>query len=383
EEIDPNAGAIVEEVLDAEDIGSGKSSSKKKDSFYRLLIVDLDLVLASNQTPLSWAKFIKELLKEKNCSDPLFPVKIIFMAFEGGTVRPEGLRHESVDDLIVKPLDKSVFLQKIELLTADKPNISPTFLFRQKAEEVIEAGKDAMIDEISDFAIAIRNPTPLAQGVYATIHCEVFGQNEDARVIARVYQSQKHPSLEGEWLVRFMYFGLRSQQLNNVKKFLRDHQSPGRFKAPRDENLGGDPAVPFNRIAVIDMDQTAFEDISSIVGQRYMGVELIHFPSYARFLMQIQKYMPEQKPLALAPDPAAAKAGDKPAEVVPVEVKPPEVKVEVKGWPGKKPLIFTVNAESLELLAFDVPLKPEEIVFGKKVGDWKDRAGDWMASIHE
>ncbi|HVK59894.1 MAG TPA: hypothetical protein VM432_00015 [Bdellovibrionales bacterium] len=383
-----NSGPKAEEVLDAEDIGSGKSSgSAKEEKFYRLLIVDLDLILAKNQTPLSWAKSIKDLLKSKGFSDTAFPTRLMFMAFEGGAIRPEALRHESVDDLILKPLDKSVFLQKVEILTADKPNISPTFLFRQKTEEMIEAGKDAMIDEVSDFAIAIRNPAPLAPGVFATIHCEIFGKAADARVIGRVYQSVKHPTNEGEWLVRFLYFGIRTPQLTNVKKFMRDNQAPGRFRAPVDAVLGAEPEVPFNRIAIIDMNPTAFEDVKSTVTQHYMGVEVVHFPSYTRFLAAIQKHVPDEKPkltalpdAAVSADPAAAPAVTPATAAEPAAPETP--KPVVHPWPQNRPsLSVLINGETLEFMKFETPLKPGDIVFSRTVAEWAERANDWFSGL--
>ncbi|MEF3088026.1 hypothetical protein, partial [Bacillus altitudinis] len=85
-------------------------------------------------------------------------------------------------------------------------------------------------DEISEFSLAIRNPTHLSNGVYAAIHSSLLGQAESSRIIGRVYKSEVHPTVQGQALVRFAFFGLRADQHANVKKYVRERQPPARPK---------------------------------------------------------------------------------------------------------------------------------------------------------
>ena len=221
-----------EAILDAEDIGAGKS--KLFEPYYRLLIVDLDLLQNAEVKPVEWAKSFKQLLIDKGRSDLLYPTAIMFMAFDGGDFRIEDFRDPVVDDLIFKPLDRSVFLQKVEILTADSPaKLKPTFLFRQKVDLGIEIGKDAVIDEVSEFAVALRNPSLIKSGTYAAIHSTLFGEGDLARVIGRAYYGEPHPDIEGQSLVYFGFFGLKAEQLTKLRKFVRDRQIPPKFRVPK------------------------------------------------------------------------------------------------------------------------------------------------------
>lgn len=368
--------------LDAEDIGSGKTSKPEQSRYYGILIVDVDLLLQSNERPLTWSTMIKDLLKDRGRSDPDQPTKILLMSFESGSIKPESFRHEAIDDLVLKPLDRSLFLQKVEILAAEKPGVKPSFLFRQTTAMDIEVGKDVMIDEISEFAVAIRNPAPLAEGVFAAIHCEVFGDRAQGRILARSYKSEKHPTIEGEFLVRFGYFGVTTAQLDRVKKYIRQQQMPGRSKTPRAASLDiEDPPVPFNRIAIIDMDRNESKELKSTITDHYLGVAVTQFPSYARFLFALQKLAP-QKPVPVQPviqTPAVAElmGPPKPEEA-------PEPVEEVPPWPTNGPLVFLAGGPDVELKRFVSGAgKKDELVFGKTAEEWIERPSDWLSGMEK
>jgi hypothetical protein len=96
-------------VVDAEDIGSGKSSAIT-DAYYRLLVVDLDLLNKPGQQAAEWARELKQLMLSKSRSDRANPVRMLFLAFEGGTFKVDNYRDSAIDDVVIKPLDRSVFL---------------------------------------------------------------------------------------------------------------------------------------------------------------------------------------------------------------------------------------------------------------------------------
>ncbi len=369
--------------LDAEDIGSGKSSKPEQSRFYGLLIVDVDLLLAANERPLTWSTVIKDLLRDRGRSDPALPTKVLLMSFESGSIRPESFRHEAIDDLILKPLDRSLFLQKVELLAAEKPGVKPTFLFRQSTAMDIEVGKDVMIDEISEFAVAIRNPAPLAEGVFAAIHCEVFGDRGGGRILARSYKSEKHPTIEGEFLVRFGFFGVGTAQLERVKKYIRAQQIPGRSKASRTANLNvEDPPVPFNRVAIIDMDQSAAKELRSTINDHYLGVAVTHFHSYARFLFALNKLVPLKAAAAqpVVQTPAVAEMFGPPNPYT-IEPEPPE---DVPPWKGNGSLVFLVGGAEADLVRFVSGTgKKNDLVFGKTVEEWMERPADWLSGLEK
>ncbi len=370
-----NAADLVEKSkvtddtpLDAEDIGSGKSSSIT-DAFYRLLIVDLDLLNLPGPQAAAWARDLKKLMLSKNRSDVTYPVRVLFLAFEGGKFHVDDYRDAAIDDLVIKPLDQSVFLQKIEILTADDSAIRPTFLFRQETSLPIEIGKDAVIEEISEFSAAIRNPAPLANGVYAAIHSSVFGQADFGRVIGRVYELEPHPSIEGASIVHFGFFGLKSDQLANVKKYVRDRQPPPKPKPPQPNLSDQDPTVPFNRLAVIDMNVDTFHEIESTLKDNFVGVQCTHYLSYARLLAALKTFYP-QSTNAVAEAQATAKA----------QLHSPIDAHDRRAWSAAS-LGLLLKATSQELVRFETTLGVGEKILGRDRGEWLMNPKSLFASL--
>jgi hypothetical protein len=363
------AGANVgdDTILDAEDIGSGKSSAVT-DAFYRLLIVDLDLLNLPGPQAAEWARDLKKRMLAKDRSDPVHPVRVLFLAFEGGSFKVDQFRDLAIDDLILKPLDQSVFLQKVEILAADDPSVSPTFLFRQETSVVIEIGKDAVIEQISEFSAAIRNPAPLANGVFASIHSSVFGQADLARVIGRVHKSEPHPTLEGAHLVHFGFFGLRSDQLASLKKYVRDRQPPPKPKPPQLPMSDQDPSVPFNRVAVVDMNSDVFTEIQLAMKDHFVGVETTHYLSYARLLAALKTFYPQ--PVSLAP---AAETDS--------QALPPDDTHGLRAWTAASTLSVLVLSSSQELLKIETPQDASDQILGRDRGEWTSRGSEFFSGL--
>lgn len=399
------ASSKGEALPDAEEMGSGKTK-ELADAYIRMVVVDLELLNSRGLEPVEWTTKLKITMAERSRSNPAFPTQFLFMAFEGGGFKIERLLQPVIDDVIIKPLDRSVFLQKIELATSDDPSIKPTYLFRQKTQLTIEIGKDASIDEIAESAFAIRNPFPLAPGVFASIHAPVLGAGPLARVICRSYKSEPHPLFPGQSLVRFGYFGLRSEQHNNVKKFMRERQPPSKHRAPPPPSADNDPAVPFNRVAVVDMNADIFSEIKSTIKDHYVGVSVTHYLSYARLLATLKQLyavtaasVPGPVPSSVSAAPGAempvvapsvvaaleaAGSIDLAAAVASAEGESIDSTVEApppRAWTTDGDLTFTVTAKEQELLKFETPLASGDLVLGRTRLEWAERPGDLLSGL--
>lgn len=256
----------------------------------RLLMIDLDAIASR---PLDWIIETRRKLFDLGHITEVTEgsrARIMILGYDDPHLKPDRFRHELIDDMLIKPLDQQLCLQKIELLLAEKPNITPSFLFRAQAEGVVEIGKDAVIDEISDFAISVRNPTPLADGVFAQIHSRVFGEGfAGGRVIGRVYASIRHPQYENLWMVRFTLFGITSAQLAELRKFLRTRAIPGRLRPPATAAKLKTKLPPRYRIAVIDLNRDVNALVQSTIEENFDRTAVTTFTSYTRFLAALIK----------------------------------------------------------------------------------------------
>jgi hypothetical protein len=330
----------------------------------RLFIVDLDSVTAK---PLDWLVETRDRLRNLGHVIEATAFRTLLLGYDDPHLRPERFRHEAVDDMVIKPLDQQLFLQKVELLLADKPDISPTFIFRARAEGEVEIGKDAVIDEISDFAISIRNPAPIAEGVFAQIHSRIFGTSVvTSRILGRCYASIRHPQFEGLWLVRFSLFGLTGSQLVELRKFVRGRQMPGRAKLTS-TNRKPPAAVknklpPRYRLGVIDLNRDILAQAQGTIEENFDRTAVTLFPSYTRFLAGLAKLSGQ----------AEASGAFEDDDVGAVAV--------IGGIPGGRTTLV-VKDKDYELLSFEPAMKPFEHFLGRGPDDWKARPFDWISSI--
>lgn len=330
----------------------------------RLLIVDLDAVTSR---PLDWLVAALAKLKELGHIAEATGCKTLVLGYDDPHLRPDCFRHDAVDDMALKPLDQQLLLQKVELLLAENPDISPSFLFRARAEDSIEIGKDTTIDEISDFAISIRNPAPLADGVFAVIHSTIFGNTiNSSRMLGRCYASVRHPQYEGLWLVRFTLFGINGAQLAELRKFIRNRQMPGRSRIPssRTNSSKVKEKLPArHRIAVIDLNRDILAQAQGCIEENFDRTAAILFPSYTRFLSGLAKLSGQGQsgPSAIGDDDGSASAGE-------------------DAIPGGRTTLVITEGEH-ELVGFEPPLSSKESFLGKKTDDWLTRPLDWFYSV--
>lgn len=330
----------------------------------RLLIVDLDAVTSR---PLDWLVSTQAKLRELGHIAEATGFKTLVLGYDDPHLRPDRFRHDAIDDMALKPLDQQLLLQKVELLLADKPDITPSFLFRARAEDTIEIGKDTIIDEISDFAISIRNPAPLADGVFAVIHSTIFGNTiTSSRMLGRCYASVRHPQYEGLWLVRFTLFGINGAQLSELRKFIRNRQMPGRSRPPSARTSSSkvkEKLPPRHRIAVIDLNRDILAQAQGCIEENFDRTAAILFPSYTRFLSGLAKLSGQ------AQGGAATQAEDDDSAMA-----------SEGAIPGGRTTLIITEGEH-ELLGFEPNLSAKDSFLGKKSEDWLSRPLDWFYSV--
>ena len=239
--------------------------------------------------------------------------------------------------------------------------------------------------------------------MFASIHASVLGGGVNSRVICRTYKSEPHPFVEGQSLVRFGFFGLRSEQLTSVKKFMREHQTQ-KHRMPKPPVPNVDPPIPFNRIAIIDMNADIFSEIQGTLKDHYVGVKITHYLSYARLLATLKKLHPAAPvvaspagaapPAAITAPAAAATSTSTPASAMPAPVAGSDGTVvdheaavidenapPPKAWSFGGPLVFQITAKDAALIKFESSVGPDELILGRARADWVSRPTDLLSGL--
>lgn len=366
--------------------GAPVEIEKPEDRYIRVAILDADILPAK---PVQWISELKKYLSSHDFVDPTGSLQILILAFDGGSVRIDAFQNEIVDDLILKPLDRALFLQKVELLSGESSS-GNSFLFRQKTNQLVEVGKDIVIDEISEFAIAVRNPGPLNDGVFAAVHCDAFGERSNRRMIARVFESVRHPVREGEYLVKFSFYGVNTDQLANIRKYVRTNQTQVRTKGLENKAAGGAtakaavpaaaagkmPSVGFlktKKVAVIDMNPDVLNEMKSAIESGFKSVSVKQFPSYARLIGEIRRLAPSSNK---GSDSAAATA----AASSTTAAKDAGAVVPEQALPGGKKLSVILRGKTHDLVKFE-PVKKADMILGRTPGEWTEKPEQWMNAV--
>ena len=394
----------------------------QKKSRIRLLIVDADLL---SQKASAWAVEIRRILATRGFEDPDLPIRILLLAFDDPHVPVSQLRHPSINDLVLKPLERSLFLQKIEFLIADTPDVKPSFLFRQPVRQMIEMGKDAWLEEISEFVISIANPTPLKNGMIISVRSEIFGEGAASQVYARVIGNLRHPVREGAFLVRMTYFGISNEQLARVRHYVRDYFQDLKHRPPKLDAAKRAPPVSDTdregaiekRVAIIEMNREILGSIESSLRSHFSGLDVRGFSSYARFMGELIRNTDgggQSTPVQTVSLDSIVPASEEEADLLSIAAEAgissvlmsePPPRPTARGnqessneraaasggasparppaFPQGKTLSVILDAVTHRLIRFDAPLLPGALILGRKLMDWNQQLELWSNSVHK
>ena len=221
--------AFAEKYIDG-DRGKFSSSESPDPELPHLLKNDeihkeIDLVFMADEflgdDPKKGIDFLLKKLSDARLSKKESPSKLIFLGYYYEDLHLQEYEQNGVVDFIFKPIDQQLLLQKLEIAFKLGEKVEPSFLVKAQIEEPIAIGKLGKIEEISEFGLAIRNPKPIKPGQFARFYSKIFFCKESPSLLARCYMNIPHPTEAGQFLVYFSYFGIRREQLLNVRKAMQ------------------------------------------------------------------------------------------------------------------------------------------------------------------
>lgn len=346
------------ESVDLDDLGE----NSQRHFLIAMLVVDIECLAAG---ALEWALETRELLMQHGYSKEEEPTRLMLVGFAEAEFDIDKFRHETIDDFLLKPLDKALFLQKAEVYLTAGESVRASFLFKQRTEMAIEMGKDSWIESVSEFGFAIRNPAPLAAGVYARVYSRLFGEGPAAGLIGRVYRSERHPTEQGTYLCHLAFHGITSAQLSEVRKIIRQDKSLQQ-KAPvaPPEFMAAPKSV-----VVIDMNADARATLRDSLTANFANVQIREFPSYSSFLkFSARRIVESGRASSVAPADGTPAAG---AATVTTSAR--------RTLAGEQEISFLIQADTKELVGLDPAPKVTAKVLGITAEDLLGRGSAWFS----
>lgn len=362
-----------------------------------LFIVDTDAIQGK---PVVWFGNLQKLVKD-GIPDLVSggAPKVLALGHPSGLYKPESFQVDFVDDMALKPVDRTLLLQKIEFLISDDQKPNPSFLFRAKTSQTIELGTSTVVDEIAEIGIAFHTAQNLSEGAFVSIHSDVFSTTGSKRLLARVQECVPNPQKEGEFLARCTYFGISQEQLSSIRRYIQAHQGkialPARPKsvipaAPAAEKKGIPKAIldkmaalMARKIAIIDLNPDSLNETKSILESNFKDVPIRTFPSFSRLAAELRKLIPQAAPAAPAAAPAAP-AGAAPAQGASAAkpgAKAAEIPAPEPAFPKGNRLAVVLRGSTYLLVGFEPALTKTDNILGRPVAEWLEKADQWIGSV--
>ncbi len=248
----------------------------------------------------AWVERMREEIQEKGLLPENNTTRFIAMKYEDDGVDNSEFFHSNIDDLICLPLDRLLFLQKVEFILALPRKISPTFLFNQEASLDIEVSKKSQIKEISDFGLAIYNPVALNLGVVTHFYFTLPGQKEILSLHGKVLFTKPHPKNEKMFIIYFMFFGLSKENLKKLRTFLTKISNykavkindPTRFAYSATSSELSYDQKRKKVVAIIDVDQHSCSTTKDLLLEGMGQIDVITSLSYYLFF---KEYLTDRK----------------------------------------------------------------------------------------
>lgn len=244
------------------------------------------------EKPSPWITRVRAELKKFKIWPADNQMRWILMKYEDDGVAKLDLLHPALNDLIYLPLDRLVFLQKLQIFLELPKKATPRFLFNQEVKLDIEISKITKLDRLSDVGIAIRNPVPLVRGLPGHFYINLPGEKNRLELKAKVFRSMPHPEIPGQYLVYFSFFGIDKNQLSQIRRTLS--------KSPRYQSLLSTDREAFRfkpdpifmpesdkhvfGVAVVDSDDQSAANLAQQLRKDMDKLQVVTENSYLLFL---------------------------------------------------------------------------------------------------
>ncbi len=229
---------------------------------------------------------------------------IIALAYDLAHSHPRHPQVQSANDILRVPMDRLLFLQKVEFLVAQDKAVTPAYLYQTKIDDpniTFELGKQVHVTHISETGCTVISPRPIATGVEGTLSCSLLGSqdssgvNIDRNVEVRVQESSPYfdsnlasvDQRAPEYEVRMRFFGLRQSQLKNLRTWLAKNIRGGLPEIKRSDDSPKNPM----RVALISPRSDSESQLRSSLEQ-LTKLEIADFAGFRKFTFELMQSLP-------------------------------------------------------------------------------------------
>ncbi|MCB0356602.1 MAG: hypothetical protein KDD40_06325, partial [Bdellovibrionales bacterium] len=299
--------------------------------------------------------------KENNFFPEESTIRFVVTKYEDDGVAKGTLFHPYIDDLITLPLDRLLFLQKIDIILNLPKIAKPRFLFLQALNKDIELSKKTRLEKFNDLSISISNPIALKPGLASTFFFSFPGEDTPLRVVTKSSDCIKHPDDPTLFVANFDYFGIDRNSHLRIKGYLRKISEYKEIISHDDEDFIFHPENIFltddqkriKNVVILDSDEQNRKQIKNSILENMHQVTVVDDSSY---------YVFEKKHLLSDEEEA-------------VPLREHEI--------YDKKIVWKIDAKNFDLVEVINPPKEGDIICGYPAGDFFSGPKEWKFIFSE
>jgi response regulator RpfG family c-di-GMP phosphodiesterase len=165
-----------------------------------------------------YLKKLKENIKDlpKNQQIPCFLLtnELDFQSLKG--VMKFGFK-----DVFTKPVDFSLFYQKIQMYCPKVKFINDKLLFTMNVKSEIDIGMTYNLVKVSEFGIAVQSQKQFQPGEQITLYGDLFKEKNIGAVLAQVQSSTSVPNKNGEYETQLIFIGPSKELVTGVRLWIK------------------------------------------------------------------------------------------------------------------------------------------------------------------
>lgn len=251
---------------------------------------------ALNEKAPAWTTALMKKLKDRSYWPENNRTRLILLKYEDDNISKVDLLLPELDDLIYVPLDRLIFLQKLETILNLPKNTKGSYLFSQDINQEIEISKICKLEKFNDIGLAVRNPLPLTPGLRAKFYVQLPGEKEIIRFFAKAVKSVADPNVPNQYLCYFTFFGVRKNEITKIRRWLTktSHfkslhtEDRERFKLNPNDLMAVEMAGPAKNIVLID---PAEDQLASFVKQIKGEMDHVQITTETSYGYFVHKYI--------------------------------------------------------------------------------------------
>ncbi len=266
-------------------------NEKQKKSLFRqasirieginLIIIDREILGSAD--PIQFIEKLKERLSRSPFHKPNVHTRYFLLSFDANTTAIDAFANPVLDDLIMKPIDDQLFMQKLSMILSEKRTLVSQFLYNQAVESPVHMAKSTMIEGLCELGFSIRSKQSAKIGRVIRVFSKIFGDKSESTLLAIIYNVEAHPKYPDENLIYYTFYGITNRQLTNVRKAL--HLKHG--KPPHRQAISPDEMKIFGRnrknVAVIAFDPGLRAELVPALQSNFINLNVHEYPSLISF----------------------------------------------------------------------------------------------------